>query len=93
MKGNGKFNAEQALLSVTALNGAPFDVEEVTRTVDGSYLARERGDIGFNRFLGRPKPSSWSKQQWEGLTNREQLAVLAVAVRWGVALGDFGIGV
>lgn len=27
---------------------------EVTRTADGFYLGRKRGDIGFNDFLGHP---------------------------------------
>jgi hypothetical protein len=29
---------------------------EVTETSDGYFLGRERGDIGFNAFLGQPSP-------------------------------------
>lgn len=31
---------------------------EVTVTSDGFFLARDRDDIGFNRFLGAPSPAA-----------------------------------
>jgi hypothetical protein len=34
---------------------------EVTVTSDGFFLARDRDDIGFNRFLGAPSPAAMER--------------------------------
>jgi len=36
---------------------------QVTVTSDGFFLARDRDDIGFNRFLGAPSPAAVERTQ------------------------------
>ena len=36
---------------------------EVAVTSDGFFLARDRNDIGFNRFLGAPSPAAMQRTQ------------------------------
>jgi len=58
----------------------------VVRTSDGHYLARSRGDIGYNHFLGRPAPlhdgpgRTNMLKVWSGLTDEQKAAALLYAL-------------
>jgi hypothetical protein len=51
---------------------------EVTVTSDGFFLARDRDDIGFNRFLGAPSPAAMerTRQLFTRLDERHQREVV-----------------
>jgi hypothetical protein len=79
------------LLQVMALP-APF--VDVTVTTDGFYLARVRGDVGFNRFLGRPNPGPdvgqvYARGVWQSLDVGERRDVVRAARARGVNLRRF----
>jgi hypothetical protein len=76
-------NANEALLRLMNLPPCRFD--GVVRTSDGFYLGRVKGDLGYNAFLGKPKPPhpgpgrDLTLNTWGKLTPTERRAVLALA--------------
>lgn len=90
----------EAMLTLMSLPLSHFD--GVCRTSDGCYLAKAKGDVGYNHFLGKPsKPHAGPGRElmlktWNSLTVVERAAVLTLAARPmdGVAIPlheDFGV--
>jgi len=72
----------------------PQEIMNITRTSDGYFLGQEYGDIGFNRFFGRPNPSSPSTfefiwQRFRKLSLNERKALIKMARLKGVDLRVF----
>ncbi len=72
----------RALLRIMALDFP--QVADVTVTSDGFYMIMDRGDIGFNRFLGRPNPGpdvglKWARATWQALPFRTRRDVARLA--------------
>ena len=78
-------SARENLLRLMNLPASRF--EGVIRTSDGFYLARVKGDIGYNAFLGTPSPPhdgpgrDATLEVWNGLDEQERVEVLALAAR------------
>lgn len=73
-------------------------IVDVTRTSDGHYLAMDRGDIGFNRFIGKPAPPHRGPGRdailaaWASMSGDEKHTVLMLAVNKGINLKrEFGV--
>ena len=69
---------------INVMNLRPTGVIAVCRTSDGHYLGQHPGDIGYNVFLGSPKPHPGpgrdrSTQVWNALTLDAQAAVKKIA--------------
>lgn len=71
------------LLRLVALPPGVFD--GVCRTVDGMYLGRIKGGVGYDVFLGHPSSMEEGRvmrqKAWDRLTEDERQAVLALAER------------
>jgi hypothetical protein len=71
------------LLNLMSLPTSNFD--GVICTSDGHYIARVKGDTGYNGFLGQPSPPHAGPgrdhmlETWRGMTPEERKAVLALA--------------
>jgi hypothetical protein len=71
------------LLKVMAIPTSRYD--GVCRTSDGFYMGRERGDIGYNAFLGSPSlrcegPGyEFRIKAWERLSEEEKTGVRWIA--------------
>lgn len=82
----------ETLLRICALSSFFVDI---MRTTDGHYLARERGDIGFNAFMGKPNPrpmESTLQRAWGifcGLSLSERKGIVRLARAKNVNLRDF----
>ena len=75
-----------------------LNLVDLTKTSDGFYLGRKIGDIGFNTFIGKPKPVhsgpglNRSKCTWQSLDDTEKTLVKAIAYNKGISLkSEFGI--
>ena len=66
---------------------------EVTVTSDGFFLARDRDDIGFNRFLGAPSPAAMARTQrlFARLDERHQEEVLRTLQAHGIPPTSLGL--
>jgi hypothetical protein len=72
----------------------------VCRTSDGCYLLRQEGDVGYDVFLGKPRPVhdgpglDNARSVWNGLTDEQKQLVRNVANNpdGPVVLAEFGIG-
>ncbi len=66
---------------------------EVTVTSDGFFLARDRGDIGFNQFLGAPSPAALdrTRQLFAQLDERHQREVVRTLRAHGIPPTKLGI--
>jgi len=95
-------SARENLLRLMNLPASRF--EGVIRTSDGFYLARVKGDIGYNAFLGKPSAPhdglgrDAMLEVWNGLDEQERVKVLALAARPGdgspiLLEKDFGVPV
>ena len=94
-------HTDNAMRNLLRLMSVPADrVAEVTKTSDGFYMARARGDSGFNLFLGRPAPPhdgpgrNTMLRHWVAMTEPERRLVVALAQAKGIDLAaDFGVPV
>lgn len=75
------------------MNLEPLQLVAVMVTSDGFYLGRERGDIGFNAFLGMPRPGSFavseSWRKFRGLNLAGRKGVVRAARASNVRLRTF----
>lgn len=89
------------LMKLMHLGGAPFEVEAVCRTSDGFYMAQAAGDVGYNLFLGSPKPISralpstqeLARSVWASFSDAEKAAIKRLCANppdgSPIPLGDF----
>ena len=77
-----RMTPKEAMLKLMCL---PSSFDGVCRTSDGFYLARVRGDPGYNHFLGKPSPPhpgagyNWMLATWNDLSLDEKINVLELA--------------
>lgn len=66
---------------------------EVTVTSDGFFLARDRDDIGLNRFLGAPSPAAMERTRklFARLDQRHQEKVVHTLQAHGIPPTSLGI--
>jgi hypothetical protein len=75
---------QQTLLSLMAIPSS-FNLEAIVKTADGFYIGRDRGDIGYNRFIGKPStPHSGPGKdlilkRWHALSAGEQRLIVHAA--------------
>jgi hypothetical protein len=61
------------------------DLQAVCKTSDGMYMGRSHGDIGYNRFFGKPnhRPNRETRDHvrriWIEMTEAERIAVIELA--------------
>ena len=76
-------SAMNNLMRVTLLDMLGF--ESITRTSDGFYLGQLPGDVGYNAFIGAPRPvhagpgRDETLRRWNSLTPAEQIEVSRLA--------------
>ncbi len=91
--------ATQDLLNIMSLHW--LELEGIMRTPDGCYMGQDKGDIGYNIFIGKSAlvhegpGRRRAREVWLKLSKKEQMAVrvLAAAPPDGspIPLADFGI--
>ena len=66
---------------------------EVTRTSDGFFLGRAKGDIGFNHFLGRPSGAALTRTRrlFQKLPSNHQATLLRALSARGIPPEALGI--
>ena len=94
-----QIDATTLLLDV--LNLRPARIVDVVRTTDGCYIGMDPGDLGYNRFIGKPAPLhagpglTRTRERWAALSEdeREAVRVRAAAPPDGspIPLQEFGI--
>jgi hypothetical protein len=94
------FNPLDTLLRLMNLpDGMRANVAAVMRTSDGFYQLMDRGDCGYNRFIGKPArlhagPGlDRTRELWASLTAEQRAAVRRAAANLDgpVRLEEFGI--
>lgn len=73
-------------------------IEAIQKTGDGFYLARDKGDIGFNRFIGKPSAphaGPGRKQMlkvWRSLSDNQKRQAIVTAASMRINLRtEFGV--
>ncbi len=95
-------SAQETLLKLMCVPTSRFDA--VCRTSDGFYLARPIGSVGYDAFLGQPKPPhdgpgrDLMLDTWNALSDAERRQVASLAANPGdgspIRLAeDFGVPV
>lgn len=70
----------------------------IMRDSSGNYLLQDRGDVGYNRFLGRPSAPHAGPgrdrmlQVWRSLSDARRRRAIAAAIAMRIDLArDFGV--
>ena len=69
-------------------------IDGICRTTDGHYLARLKGGIGYDLYIGKPSPPHAGPgrdqmlRAWRGMSEDERRAVVKLADQGGNQDGD-----